>query len=503
MTADCIIGVDIGTQGTKAALHSHGGECLAEAFEPSNLIRPGAGMVEEDPERQFASLLSVIRACMEKSGIERARVACVAIDGQMAGVIGVGGDGIAVTPYDSWLDTRCAPYIAQMRDQAGDAILKSTGNVPSFNHGPKILYWKAERPEIWKRVRAFVQPGGYAAMRLCGLSGDDAFIDDTYLHFSGFADNAAGRWNPDLCAEFGVPPSIFPRIVRPADIVGGVSAAHAAACGLAEGTPVAAGLGDTAASFLSCGAVAEGICVDVAGTASVFAATVGAFAPDTISGMMGCGRSAVPGLWHPYAYVNGGGMDLIWFSEQIAKMDFETLNALASDLPRLDDDPWFLPHMEGRVMPAEPGMRGAWAGLMRSHGLGHMYRAILESVALEYSLYLKAAAALHPGVAMEEVRATGGGSGNAAWNAIKADALGLPIRTMRGSGGAPTGAAMVAAAAAGLAENVADIACAWARIDEETFPSHENLEYYRRRSERYERLLNLLGDFPGAPEEQR
>jgi xylulokinase len=102
----------------------------------------------------------------------------------MAGVIGIGADGMAVTPYDSWLDTRCSPYIEQMcRHKA--AVLEKTGNAPSFNHGPKILWWKHERPEVYERIEVFVQPAAYVAMRLCGLNADEAFIDPTYLHFSG------------------------------------------------------------------------------------------------------------------------------------------------------------------------------------------------------------------------------------------------------------------------------------------------------------------------------
>ena len=66
------------------------------------------GVVEEDPEFQFRSVCRCIRACLERGRSTPARVAAVGIDGQMAGVIGVGADGRHVTPYDSWLDTRCA-----------------------------------------------------------------------------------------------------------------------------------------------------------------------------------------------------------------------------------------------------------------------------------------------------------------------------------------------------------------------------------------------------------
>jgi xylulokinase len=97
-------------------------------------------------------------------------VAAIGIAGQMAGVIGLGADGRAVTPYDSWLDTRCGAQITRMRTEAGDAVLRATGNAPSFNHGPKILWWQSERPTDYAQIAKFVQPGGYVALRLCGLA---------------------------------------------------------------------------------------------------------------------------------------------------------------------------------------------------------------------------------------------------------------------------------------------------------------------------------------------
>ena len=124
-----LVGIDIGTQGVKAALYSAEGECRAEAFEPSRPLRPAPGIVEEDPEFQLASACRVMQECARKSGASD--VAAIGIAGQMAGVIGLGADGRAVTPYDSWLDTRCAAQITRMRTEAGDAVLRATGNAPS------------------------------------------------------------------------------------------------------------------------------------------------------------------------------------------------------------------------------------------------------------------------------------------------------------------------------------------------------------------------------------
>ena len=120
MAGKYLIGIDIGTQGTKAALFSEDGKCLAEAFRKSDLYQPSPGIVEENPETQVHSVCETINACVAKANVAVDAIAGIGIDGQMAGILAVGDDGKNVTPYDSWLDTRCAPYITKMQQEAGD-----------------------------------------------------------------------------------------------------------------------------------------------------------------------------------------------------------------------------------------------------------------------------------------------------------------------------------------------------------------------------------------------
>ncbi len=484
------IGVDIGTQGVKGAVYDSGGQCLGEAFRASELLRPVPGAVEEDPERQVRSTCEVIAECAaraEGKGIVRA----LAIDGQMAGIIGIGEDGKHVTPYDSWLDTRCAPWIASMQKEAGAEIVRKAGGPPSFNHGPKILWWKNERPAVYRRIRSFVQPGGYAAMRLCGLDGGRAFIDTSYLHFSGFADTRAAAWDRGLCRRFGVDAAVLPRIVASHDVVGELDPATAASCRLPPGTPVVAGCGDTTASFLSCGATRPGICVDVAGTASVFAATTAEYRADEKAMILSCGRAAVPMLWHPYAYINGGGMNLEWF-RGLSALDFDRLNEMAASVTPALDDPIFVPHLGGRVSPSQPDLRGAWVGLSWSHGTGHLFRAVLEGVALEYGIYLRTLESLFGTGTVSEVRVTGGGEKSAVWNRIKADTLGVPIVQVVGAGGAPLGAALLAGYGEGTLRDIEEARSRWIRTGTITQPDPRRVEAGRRRTARYAALLESI-----------
>ena len=146
-----------------------------------------------------------------------------------------------------------------------------------------------------------------------------------------------------------------------------------------------AGCGDTAASFLACGATEPGVCIDVAGTASVFAATTRDFMPDVSSGILGCGRSVITGLWHPYAYVNGGGQNLEWFRTAVLNQarSFAELDAAAADDTNDAELPFFVPHLGGRVSPAWPHLRGAWVGLHWNVSEASLFRAMLENAASE------------------------------------------------------------------------------------------------------------------------
>jgi xylulokinase len=499
MNPTYLLGIDVGTQGTKAALFDRQGRALATAFRKSRLHQPAPGVVEEDPERQFKTVCQCIRACVAEAGIDPAEVAAVGIDGQMAGILGVGEDGRHLTPYDSWLDTRCAPYIAMMRDKARAQVIRKTGGPPSFNHGPKVLWWKHERPDVYARIAAFVQPGSYAVMRLCGLDASQAFVDKSYLHFSGFADNPQGKWDAGLCETFGVPVAKLPRIVDSHAVVGEVTVDAARRCGLGAGTPVVAGLGDTAASFLACGATREGVCVDVAGTASVFASTTRQFKADTTHGVLGWGQSATPGLWHPYAYINGGGMNLEWFARELASLGKQTaegtLDQLSRVAARIDpalDDPVFLPHLGGRVSPSQPNLRGSWAGLNWSHTAAHLYRAVLEGVALEYCIYRDVLRELNPELKIRELRITGGGENSVLWNQIKADALGMQVVQIRRHEGAPLGAALLAGYGVGLFRSLDAAAGDWIRTGHVVRPDRKRASHYEARLVRYRRLLEVL-----------
>ena len=215
-----LVGVDLGTTGLKAAIYAADGTALAEQTTATPLRWHGTGRVDQDPEGFYRAASATIAACLRSAGADARDVRAIAICGQMAGTMGVDADFAPTTPYDSWLDLRCAEEVDWLERELGDTLVETCGCPPMVNHAPKILWWKRREPEAFERTVAWIPPGAYLAGRLAGLRGADAFIDTTYLHFTGLADQRAGTWSERLADALEVPLERLPRIVEPTEVIG-------------------------------------------------------------------------------------------------------------------------------------------------------------------------------------------------------------------------------------------------------------------------------------------
>src|SRR5258708_6049819 len=155
MAKQYLVGVDLGTMGTKAGIYDTDGNLVADAYEESRLYTPKPGWVEQQSDEIYGSAVRTIRSCIEQSGIDAALIAGIAFDGQMAGVATVGSDWNTPTRYDSWLDTRCGPYIARLKEHES-RIIALTGGPTTISHGAKILWWMHEEPDAYKHSAKFI-----------------------------------------------------------------------------------------------------------------------------------------------------------------------------------------------------------------------------------------------------------------------------------------------------------------------------------------------------------
>lgn len=497
-----VIGIDIGTQGTKAALFDEEMKLTATAFEASKLISPKPGTVWQDPDDLYLSCASTIRELLDKSGIEAKDVAAIGVDGQMAGIMGIDENGEASTHYDSWLDTRCGKYAEEMRSRAGKRIIALSGGPASYVHGPKILWWKNEHPEAYEKTARFVMPQAYVVGKMTGLSAAEAYFDYTHLHFSCLADNACKCWSDELLETFDIDKARMPRIISPFEVVGRVTKDFAAVSGLTEGIPVVAGCGDTAASTFGSGMFDKGQVLDCAGTASVLCSVVDSFVPDTGHETLTMMRSLIDGLFLPLAYINGGGMCIRWFRDTLSGKPAAGYNELDREAEYVgpgSEGLLFIPHFSGRAMPANTNLKGAWLGLDFKHTRGHMYRAVMESVAYEYRYYLSVLRSLYPENEFSSMAVIGGGAKSAVFNQIKADVLGLNVTVFETGDTALLGIAVIAAYGVGMLSDYRQPIRKVIKKRTEFAPDTMKHNAYQAYADAYLRAIDQLTPFYDAP----
>ena len=504
MDEEYLIGVDLGTSATKAALYCPDGTLVAEASAEVPLYYPEPGVVEQENDDFYQSAAKTVQACMTESGVDPRAIAAIAFDSQMAGVGTVDEDYRPATRFDSWLDMRCQPYIEQIDREYGGLVTRLTGCPPTCDHGPKMLWWKEERPEEYARARKFLMPAAYVAGTMAELEGDEAFIDYTFIHFTALSDARAGEWSSKLCSLLGIDTEKLPRIVAPWTVIGEVTSAAANDFGLAPGTPIAAGCGDTAAGALGAGIVRPGMLFDTAGTASVLAGCTDQFAPDETNRALLVMRSVIPGLWNSLAYIAGGGLALRWYRDEFFASEssvegrpvdelYAVMGESAAEVPPGAEGLYFSPHLGGRICPAEPAMRGAWVGFSWGHTRAHFFRAMLEGIAFEYAYYLRILRDLIPSLDLLEARAIGGGARSSVWNQIKADVLGVPYQRLKRSEFATWGAAMIAGRAVGVFDDLVETATMTTQADGYPVrPRPEQTSLYEQLADRYVEWQQML-----------
>ncbi len=457
MSEGYILASDLGGSGTKTMLFDLEGKPIAKSFQESKVYHPEPNVSIQDPEEMFMSSVEGIKECLTTSNISPDDVEALVFDGQQAGIMLIDDNYNAITHYDSWLDNRHGPYVDFMNDICGDKILEKTGT-NNFINGSKLMWWKKERPEVFKKAAKVIIPATYVGGRLANLKAEDAYFEETTLGYTGLADLESSEWDKEICNNVDIPLNILSKIVKPTEIIGNLSKEYAELLGLPDGIPIVAGAGDFPAAGIGAGICQQGQSGDIAGTASIFFGCVEKWEPDA-TGLLRTVKSPVDGLWYQYALLSGGAC-VRWFidtflgKEKEQQNVFEMLDKKASEVPIGCDGLIFYPYIGGRLQPPGPNYNGAWLKIKWGSSVEHFYRSILESISYEYKNYYTGLLELLNLEEFKEIRAFGGGSASAIWNQIKSDVLGLPYVVLKEQECSLLGSALIASYAIGAIDDL-------------------------------------------------
>lgn len=499
MSPQYIIAIDLGTTGEKCVIYDLQGNSVAEEYREIETIYPGPGAAEIRSDDFFKLTFVNIRECLAKSSINPKEIAVISIDSLMGGVIGIDRNFNAVTYYDTAMDSRAAEESSYLVKNFGDIVLEHNGAYSIWGH--KILYWK-KRNE-WKDIYKFVHPAAFVGAKLTGLSGDDAFIDQSFLSFSALSDLQKSQWSEELCRTLEVDTDKLPRIIKSTDIIGETTAGVKDLTGLPEGIPVCAGCGDVVAGYVGSGVLDSGEVADISGTANILAVNLDDFVVHKHFANM---KSPINDSYYLLVSHVLGGRTLKWFTdefyaelrEKIEKNGssvYEYLDKEAEKVTPGSHGLVSIDDLQGRFFPPDMKMRGLFIGHTWSHKKIYFYRSILEAIAYDYFLGIDILKKLVPDLELEEINAIGSGANSSIWLQIKADVLQIPFKTNYRSDLSTLGAAVIGAHSVGLINDIKDFLDGVLKTRSVVEPRKEEFEKYKKYIDVYIDAVSNLNSY--------
>ena len=489
------LGIDIGTFESKGVLVDGEGRIVAEARAPHKMLVPRPGWAEHRPEEDWwGDFTRISWEILASSGIPPAKVACVAASaiGPCMLPVDAAGDPL-MNGVLYGVDTRATVEIEELTARIGaDTILERCGNaLTSQSVGPKILWLKRNRPEIFAKAARILTSTSHIVFRLTGAHVIDHY---TAANFSPLYDVGTRDWTTALAGDI-VGPDRLPRLMWSTEIAGHVTARAAAETGLAEGTPVTCGTIDAAAEAVSVGVRHAGDMMMMYGS-TIFIIQV---TEDRVrDARLWYAPWLFPGAHASMAGLATSGTLTHWFRDQIARdlppeNAFATLADEAASTPPCADGLLMLPYFSGERTPIhDPHAKGAFYGLNLTHTRGHIYRALLEGIAMGTAHVIDCYREV--GQAPGRILAVGGGTRNDVWMQATSDFGRLPQIVCEKTVGASYGDAFLAALAVGAA-SPADID-RWNPVERQVKPGGgaEHARHYGLFRRLYEQTKDIARD---------
>jgi len=472
-----LLGIDVGTTGSKALLVGTDGAVKASATTEYPMFTPQPLWAEQNPTDWWAATVASIGRVLEEGGVEPGQVVGVGLTGQMHGLVLLDGDGRVLRRCIMWNDQRTAAECAAITEKVGQQkVLQLTCNpvLPGFT-APKIAWVREHEPEVYERVGKVLLPKDYVRYRLTG----GFFSEVSDASGTSMFDVGQRTWSEEMLEALDVPRDWLPEVTESPEVSAHVSADAATQTGLLAGTPVVGGGGDQAAQAVGTGIVDEGVVSVTLGTSGVVFAASEAYRLEP-EGRLHAFCHAVPGTWHLMGVMLSAAGSFRWYRDTLGEPEraeaaetgrdaYDLLTEAAAEVPPGCEGLLFLPYLTGERTPyPDPNARGVFFGLTLRHRKAHLTRAVLEGVTYGLRDSLELMRAL--GLSLEQVRASGGGARSALWRQILADVFDTQIVTVNVTEGAAYGAALLAGVGAGVYLSVAEACASAIRVTGRTEP---------------------------------
>lgn len=498
---DLLLGIDIGTTGTKCTFYDFEGNQAVSAYREYPMIRPKPGWCEQDPEQWWGAVCGCLRKCLESGEVSASRVAAIGLSGTNAIVL-TDKMGDPVCNALCLHDRRASAQLERLQKELGtQRVLETTGNrlaMGSFAL-PRLKWMQEELPEAISRSYKFLTAGGFVTQRLTGKF----IISHSRANLTLMADINTGDWAYDIVDDAGFPRGLLPESIASCTVAGTVTEEAARATGLLSGTPVCSENVDTVAATLAAGAVDAGdFAITIGSSGRICFISSG---PTRDERLLSC-ESPVSGTWTTIQTTNSAGVSLRWFRDVFGQGAAETarkknvsiyrvLDEEAAAAPPGADGLIYLPYLSGEQSPIwNPAAQGVFFGMTLGSEYGHFVRAVLEGVAFSIKDCLSIVSNAD---SLPDMIPIGGGAANSPlWCQIFADVLGCPVSKTVQAETETLGDIITAAKSIGLERPSIRLGKQLLEKNQVFYPRGEYREMYDNSFHKFKRLYtDLAGEF--------
>ncbi len=494
-----LIGVDLGTSGTKTVLFNEDGKILASQTIEYPLYQEHNGWAEQEPSDWWNASWKSIKGVLEQSGINPADVKGLGISGQMHGLVMLDKDGNVLRRSIIWCDQRTAAECEEITEKIGrKRLIEITANpaLTGFT-ASKILWVRNHEPETYTKCAHILLPKDYVRYMLTGEFATEV-SDASGMQLLDVPNRC---WSDEALEKLDIDKSFLGKVYESPEITGTITGKAAELTGLKAGTPVVGGAGDNAAAAVGTGVVRDGRAFTTIGTSGVVFAHSSAITIDP-GGRVHTFCCAVPGAWHVMGVTQAAGFSLRWMrdnfcSPEMAEAEkrgvdpYVVMGEEAEKIPIGSDRLFYLPYLNGERTPhLDPDCRGVFFGLSGLHTRAHLIRAVMEGVSYSQRDCVSILRDMH--VRIDSMMACGGGGRSPLWRQMLADNYHCPVSTVDTKEGPALGVAILAGVGAGIYKNIPEACDQLIHQDIIQNPIKENEAFYDKAYPLYQELYRDL-----------
>jgi xylulokinase len=494
-----LIGIDVGTTGTKTILVDKNGKLIASSLEEYPLSTPRPKWAEQDPIDWWRATVKSINSVINQSKVKPDDIHGVGLSGQMHGLVLIDKNHNVLRPAILWCDVRTTEQCQYITEKVGKELLvKSTCNpaLEGFT-APKLIWVRDNEPEVYEKAYKMMLPKDYVRFRLTGeIATEMSDAAGTILF-----DVRNRKWSQEVLDRLGVSSDLMPPCYESIDVCGKITPKVAEMTGLKPGTPVVCGGADNA-----CTAVGNGIVVTGRTSASI--GTSGTMLTPTDTPEVDPSLRAhtfchcVPNKWYVMGVMLQAGGAFRWFRDNLgdkevwqakqANIDpYEILTKEASQVDAGCEGLVFLPYLIGERTPhGDANAKGVFFGLTLRHKKEHLVRSVMEGVTFGMRDSLEIIKNL--GLDVGQIRATGGGARSEFWRQMQADIYDAEVVTINIAEGPAFGAAILAGVGAGVYKSIEEATDSLVEITSTTQPIEANKKIYNEYYQIYRDLYPAL-----------